>query len=358
MKSARISSYTSNIEDILIADVPLPEPGPGEVRIRMLMSPVNPSDLNFLHGTYRAALERIIWNHGAGEGGTVFYDPDHGNPCPEPPYTLGGEGLGVVDATGSGFLARRLLGKRVAVAGGPPNGTWQEYTLANAKKVVAMPDGISDEQGAMFFINPVTAYVLARKVLCIPKNEWLLLTAAGSALGKSVVRLGKIYGFKTLCVVRSGANSEELLSLGADAVVETGSQDLFGEVNRLTNGRGVSYAIDCVGGDLAAQVVRCLGLDGRLVLYGTLVDDPLRMPIRDLMMPVAHISGFLLPNWIAQQSVLTLLGVLRIVKQLALKGVFNSEVAENYPLERVADAVSAALQKGRTGKVMLRIGEQ
>jgi len=74
-------------------------------------------------------------------------------------------------------------------------------------------------------------------------------------------------------------------------------------------------------------------------------------------MPVAHISGFLLPNWMAQQSMLTLLGVLRDVKRLTLKGIFNSEVAESYRLEQVADAVSAALQQGRTGKVMLRIGD-
>jgi len=358
MKSARISSFTSKIEDIHVVDAPVADPGPGEVCVRILMSPVNPSDLNFLHGTYRAALERIIWNQGVSDTGTVFYDPSHTNPCPEPPYSLGGEGLGVVEATGSGFLARRLLGKRVAVAAGPPNGTWQEYTIANAKRVVAMPDGISDQQGAMFFVNPVTAYVLTRKVLRVPGNEWLLLTAAGSALGKSVVRLGKIYGFRTLCIVRSGANSEELLSLGADAVVETDSQNLVEEVFRLTYGRGVGYAIDCVGGDLAAQLVRCLGLDGRMILYGTLADDPLRLPIRDLMMPVAHISGFLLPNWMSQQSPLTLLGVLLDVKRLTLKGVFHSEVAETYPLERVADAVSASLQQGRTGKVMLRMGEQ
>jgi len=357
MKSARISSFTSNIQDIHIVDAPVSDPGPGEVRIRMLMAPVNPSDLNFLHGTYRDALVRIIWNQGVGNRGQVFYDPGHTHPCPVPPYALGGEGLGVVEAAGSGFLARRLLGKRVAVAGGPPNGTWQEHTIADAKKVVAMPDGISDEQGAMFFVNPVTAYVLTRKVLRVPRNEWLLLTAAGSALGKSVVRLGKIYGFKTLCVVRSDANSQELLRLGADAVVETESQSLFEEVHRLTHGKGVGYAMDCVGGDLAAQVVRCLGMNGRLILYGTLADAPLRMAIRDLMMPVAHISGFLLPNWMAQQSMLTLLGVLRDVKRLTLKGIFNSEVAESYRLEQVADAVSAALQQGRTGKVMLRIGD-
>lgn len=357
MKSARISAFSESVLDICIEDTPIPQPGPGQVRVRMLMSPVNPSDLNFLHGTYHQALQRIIWNQDENDTSTVFFDPDRQAPCPIPPYSLGGEGVGIVDATGSGLLARRLRGKRVAIAGGPPNGTWQEYTMVDAKRAIALPPTIPDEQGAMFFINPVTAYVMVREVLRVPRDNWLLITAAGSALGKSVVRMGKLYGFKTLCVVRSDSNSEELLKLGADAVVETERQDLYREVFRATGGQGVNFAIDCVGGELAAQVVRCLGLDGHLLLYGTLANSPMQLPIRDLMMPVAHISGFLLPNWMLQQSPLKLLSVLRQVKRLTIAGMFATEVSDVYPLDQVTRAVTAALQPGRTGKVMLRIAD-
>lgn len=359
MKSARLNSFTQNVDDIQIVDAPIPTPGPGQVRVKMLMSPVNPSDLNFVHGTYHDALARIIWNHGLTSAGKqVHYDPAHANPCPVPPYALGGEGIGIVDATGAGFLAGRLRGKRVAIASGPPNGTWQEYTVVDAKKAVAMPDSISDEQGAMFFVNPITAYVLTREVLRVPRDGWLLVTAAGSALGKSVVRLGKHYGFKTLCVVRSNTSSDELRRLGADAVIETDHQDLIAEVFRLTEGKGVGCAIDCVGGDLAAQVVRCLGFGGRLVVYGTLANSPVQIQVRDLMMPVASISGFLLPSWMAQQSILKLLGVLRAVKRLTVEGLFHTDVTATFPLDDVVNAVGAAMQPGRTGKVMLRISNR
>jgi NADPH:quinone reductase-like Zn-dependent oxidoreductase len=357
MKSAGITSYTRDLRDIRVSDLPVPEPGPGQIRVRMLKSPVNPSDLNFVHGTYHNALQRIIWNQGAGDGTQVYYDPNLKNACPEPPFALGGEGMGIVDATGPGLLARRLHGKRVAVASGPPNGTWREYTVVDAKRAVALPAGISDEQGAMFFVNPVTAYVLTREVLRVPTGAWLLLTAAGSALGKSIVRMARLYGFKTLCVVRSGENTAELQSLGTDAVVETHHQDLIAEVFRLTGGKGVSHALDCVGGELSAQVVRCLGLGGKLVLYGTLADQPMQIPVRDLMMPVANISGFLLPNWMVQQSPLKLLSVLKRVKKLTIKGVFETEVGQKFPLDRVADAVAASLLPGRTGKVMLEIAD-
>jgi NADPH:quinone reductase-like Zn-dependent oxidoreductase len=358
MKSAQLTAFTQSPNDIQIVDTPPMQPGPGQVRVRMLLSPVNPSDLNFVHGTYYDALQRIIWNQGRVKDGRVFYDPKLKNPCPQPPYALGGEGVGIVDAVGSGLLARRLDGKRVAIAGGPPNGCWQEYTVADAKRVVALPDAISDEQGAMFFVNPVTAYVITREVLKVRRGSWLMLTAAGSALGKSVVRLAKIYGFKTLCVVRSSSNSDELRRLGADAVIETAEQDLVAEVFRVTQGKGVGYAIDCVGGELTAEVVRCLGLDGKLVLYGTLDNSPMQLPIRDLMMPVAHISGFILPNWMLQQSPLKLLKVLHKVKQLTIKGIFDTEIEATYPLQQVAEAVSQATRAGRTGKVMLRIAQR
>jgi NADPH:quinone reductase-like Zn-dependent oxidoreductase len=352
MKSARLSAYTDRPADIRIEHVPVPEPGPGQVRVRMRLAPVNPSDLNYVRGTYDSALRRIVWN---ASGPGVYFDPQRTNPCPMPPYALGGEGLGIVEACGSGFLAGRLMGKRVAVAGGPPNGTWQECVVVDAKRAVALPASVPDEQGAMYFVNPITAFVLVRRVLQVRRNGWVLVTAAGSALGKSVVRLGRRDGFRTICVVRSSAHSAELQALGADAVVETDRQDLVAEVARLTSGQGVGYALDCVGGELAGQVIRCLGLDGHLVVYGTLADSPIQVPSRDLMMPVARVSGFLLPNWMAQQSPLTLLGVLRAVKKLTVEGVFHTEVTETFPLDQVAAAVDAAIRPGRTGKVMLRI---
>ena len=359
MKSARVHAFTEQPSDIRIEDVPIPEPGRGQVRVRMLMSPVNPSDFHYVRGTYYQALERIIWNQGrTAADPRVWFDPERSTECPVPPYALGGEGVGIVDACGDGFLARRLKGKRVAVGGGPPNGIWQEFAVVDARRAVAVPDSLDDAQAAMYLANPISAYVLVREVLKVSLASWVLVTAAGSALGKSVVRMGKRYGFRTICVVRSGASTAELTKLGADAVIETDRHDLVTEVARLTAGQGVGFALDCVGGPLAGDVVRCLGLNGRLVVYGTLADSPIEIPSRDLMMPLAQVAGFYAGNWLAQQSPLKLLGVLRAVKRLTAEGVFHTDVTETYPLDQAAKAVTASLQQGRTGKVMLRIGSR
>jgi len=357
MKTTHLKDFTQDAREIDIIDTAKPEPGPGQVCVRMLLSPVNPSDLNYLHGTYHAAVQRMIWNQEAGPGSDVFFDAGHNTPCPAPPYALGGEGMGIVEAVGSGFFARRLAGRRVAIAAPPPNGVWKEYVVVDAVKAVALPDTISNEQGAMFFVNPLTAYVMTREVLKVPSGQWLLVTAAGSALGKHVVRLGKLFGFRTLCVVRSDSNSDVLRELGADAVVETDRQDLMRSVSNITLGRGVSYAIDCVGGELTADVVRCLGTGGRLLVYGTLANSPVSLPLRDLMMPSASISGFLLPNWLATQSPLKLLGAVRTVRRLMARGLFDTEITETFELDQVGEAIAAATRPGRTGKVMLRIGE-
>lgn len=353
MKSARLHSFTQQLGDIRVEQVALAEPGPGQVRVRMRFSPINPSDLNFVHGTYHSALQRMIWNH---QQEPVCYDPARRNVCPVPPYSLGGEGVGVVESCGGGFLARRLLGKRVAIASGPPAGCWQEFCIVDAKKAVAMPDDIPDQQAAMFFVNPLTAYVLIKEVLRVRAGQWVLISAAGSALGKSIVRMARRDGFRTICVVRSNSNSAELAALGADAVIETDKQDLCGEVFRMTAGQGVQHALDCIGGPLASEMVQCLGLNGQLVIYGTLSGTPMQIPGRDLMMPVARVSGFFLSNWLAQQSPLKLLGIIRAVKKLTREGLFHTEISEVFPLERVVDALAAATRPGRTGKVLLRLG--
>lgn len=357
MKAVRVDAFSDDPGGIRIEEVPVPEPGPGQVRVRMLVSPVHPSDLLFVRGSYYRALERVIWNQGRQDGdGRIFFDPGMRNECPVPPFTPGVEGVGIVEKCGAGFLARRLKGKRVAVGGGPPNGLWQEYAVVDAKRAMVVPVQLPDEQAAMYLGNPISALAMVREVLNVQRDDWLLVTAAGSALGKSVVRLGKRFAFRTICVVRSGTNSAELVKLGAEAVIETDRHDLVAEVARVTGGAGVTAAIDCVGGKVAGDAVRCLGLGGRLLLYGTMSNSPIDLPSRDLMMPLARIEGFYLGNWMSRQSPLKLLAVLRAVKRLTAEGVFHTDVAGTYALDHVQQAVAASMEPGRTGKILLQIG--
>src|SRR5262249_61433002 len=117
------------------------------------------------------------------------------------PATPGFEGVGTVEESGGGWLAKRVMGKRVAVLN-RATGNWREQVVVPARQAIPVPEDIPLEQAATFFVNPASAVVMTRYVLRIPRGAWLLQTAAGSALGRMVIRLGKQHGFRTMNVVR------------------------------------------------------------------------------------------------------------------------------------------------------------
>jgi NADPH2:quinone reductase len=354
VRSVQIDRLSDGFDRVRLVDAPVPEPGPGQLRVRMRLSPVNPSDLNFVRGDYIRALERLIWNHGQTD---LCYDPKRSQPSPRPPYSLGGEGVGIVDACGPGVPEAAFAGRRVAVVAGPPMGAWQDYTIVAAQRALPVPDAISDETAAMFIVNPLTAHALVHEILKVRPDTWLLQDAAGSALAKMVVRMSKLGGFRTINLVRGSAHRDALAALGADVIVDTESQSIVDEVAKATGGRGVEYALDCVGGELAAEMLQCLTLGGHMVVYGTLANSPIILPSRDMMMPVTQMSGFFALNWLALQPPERLPAIFGAMIKLALQGVFESPVDATYPLEQVREAIEASQTKGRTGKILLRITE-
>src|SRR5205807_5467442 len=131
-----------------------------------------------------------------------------------------------------------------------------------------------------FFVNPASALAMTRHVLKVPVGGWLLQTAAGSTLGHMVVRLGRHYQFRTINVVRRREQAEELLQAGGDAVICTADESIEERVQALTEGQGVHFALDAVGGATGSAVVATLAAGGRLLVYGTLSLEPLTVDPR------------------------------------------------------------------------------
>jgi NADPH:quinone reductase-like Zn-dependent oxidoreductase len=309
-------------------DVPAPQPKLGEVLVRMLASPVNPSDLMYISGKYGLK--------------------------PALPATPGFEGVGVVEATGGGPLAWWRKGKRVAVINDRV-GNWAEYTVTKARQVVPVPDGMTDEQAACFFVNPATALAMTQDVLKVPRGAWLLQSAAGGELGKMVIRLGYKFAFRTINVVRRPEQVEELKKLGADQVIVEGDGPIPEQVRKLVPD-GVRYAIDPVGGATGSGVIASLAHGGRCLLYGSLSDEPVSVHPRYFIGNDVRVEGFWLGAWAKQQGVMTMLKLFRRVRALMAEGVLRTHVAATYPLEEVAKAVAHAAAPGKGGKVLLRIG--
>jgi NADPH2:quinone reductase len=329
MKAIICERWGEPEEVLQVREVPEPVPGRGEVRVRMIACPINPSDLLMVRGQYGRQ--------------------------PPLPATPGFEGVGIVES-GCGLLARRVLGRRVAVlnSGG---GNWKEKVVIPARQAVPVPKELSDEQAATFFVNPATALVLTRCILQVPPTAWMLQTAAGSTLGRMIIRLGQHFGFRTLNVVRRREQAEELLRLGGAAAVATNDEPLVERVAALTGGEGVYYAVDAVGGAIGSEVVRALGRGGRLIVYGTLAGEPLSVDPRTLMVGQKRIEGFWLSEWVRAQKPWTMLWLFRQIGKLMQAGVLVSDIGKSYALTDIHAAVRQASQPGRQGKVLLRMGK-
>jgi len=314
----------------------------------MAMAPINPSDFNYIDGIYARSFSRMIWNLGAERP----VDRPGGDPFPAPPYSLGVEGVGAVEESGGGFLGRRLLGKRVAVVSGPPNGTWQEQTLIDARRAFPVPRSLSDAQACSFFVNPLTALVLVRQLLQVPRGAVLLQTAAGSALAQMVRNLARADGFRVIEVVRSRAGAARLKEEGSNYVVALEDEDLLHAVHRIAPG-GVDFVLDCVGGETGSQALRTLAPGGRMVCYGTLSREPILLPPRDIMMPMTRIEGFYLAAYLADRTLLQRLGLVRKTAKLIASGVLATPVEQTYRLGELHAALEHARRPGRTGKILL-----
>ncbi|GAB5415001.1 MAG: zinc-dependent alcohol dehydrogenase family protein [Congregibacter sp.] len=350
MQAVRINHTSDDLSGIEVIEVPVPEAAPGTLRVRMLKAALHPSDLNYIHGDYRAAIERLIWNH---EESSPTFDAARSKPHPELPCIPGGEGVGIVEACGDGIDARAWMGKRVGIFAGPPSGTWQEHIIVAPQQLTPVPDALGDDQAALMMLNPLTALVASRYVLQAGEGQWLMMSAGASAVSKQVAALGRHFGFKTISLVRNDVNQDDSVQPLADVVINTTEQDFRSEVKRITNGRGVDFALDCVGGELASQMITCLTDGGRMLLYGTLSGPSMELFSRDLMMTNATLGGFYMPGWLAAQTPEGLGKVFQELGELSATGMFKTPIAAEYPLAQAIDAVRAAQEPGRNGKILL-----
>ncbi|MDF3312477.1 zinc-dependent alcohol dehydrogenase family protein [Rhodococcus sp. T2V] len=311
---------------------PIPEPGPGQVRIRVTAVPVHASDLHTIRGRY---------------GFT-----------PQFPTVPGIESVGVIDELGSGTDGL-TVGQRVITIG--VTGTWQEYVVADAEQVLPVPAGMSNSTAAQILANPLTAVILTADELDVRPGEWLLQTAAGSTVGQSVIQLGAHVGFKTLNVVRRRSAVEGILALGGTAVICTEDEDLRERVVDIAGHDGVSKAIDCVGGQVGADVSRALAPHGELVVFGALsthrqtVPDKLTIPLfaRSLIYETKTVRGFWLLRWFTETPKDRMAATIARTVQLVDSGALRVPEGQPVPLGKFGEAVYLAEAPAHGGKPLL-----
>jgi NADPH:quinone reductase-like Zn-dependent oxidoreductase len=313
--------------DVLSLEIrPVPDPGPGQVRARVRAAPVNLNDLHILRGRYGFA--------------------------PALPLVPGQEAVGVIDALGDG-VDDLTVGQRVVTVG--VMGTWQERVVADAAPVITVPDAMSDSTAAQLLTNPLTALLLVTSELKLQSGEWLLQTAATSTVGRIVAQLAPRLGFKTINVVRRRSVVDEVRG---DAVICTEDEDLGERVAQIAGDDGVHKAIDCVGGELGAEVAQALAPGGEMVVYGALSahrqtdPDKLTIPLaaRSLIYGTKVVRGFWLYRWFATRPTPEIGAALARTVELVAGGTIRIPEGQPMRLEQFAEAVRLAEAPARGGK--------
>ncbi len=230
-------SHTGGPEVMELADVPLPQPKPTEVLVRIHVAGVNSIDAQFRDGRLRTPL----------------------------PFIPGQEGAGVVSSVGSQVQSFQV-GDRVAWSG--TLGSYAEYVAVPEEHLVPIPSGITEEQATAAMVHGLTAHYLVNDAHKLKAGETALIHAAAGGVGLLLVQIARASGARVIGTVSSEEKGQLAREAGADEVIVFTRQDFEEEVKRLTGGKGVDVVYDGVGKATFEKNLNVMRLRGMLVLYG------------------------------------------------------------------------------------------
>jgi NADPH:quinone reductase-like Zn-dependent oxidoreductase len=324
MRAALHASFGDPATVLSEGQADLPEPGPGEVRIRTVLAPIHNHDLWTVRGQYG-------------------YKPTL-------PAVGGSEGLGTIDALGEGVQGL-AVGQRVAAAS--VHGTWAEAFIAPVRMVIPMPDAIADETAAQLIAMPLSALMLL-EFLQVERGQWIVQNTANGAVGKTLAMLASARGVNVANLVRRDDGVAELEGLGIGNVFSTASDGWQDAVRARLGAALATAAVDSIGGTASGDLMGLLGEGGTLVSFGSMTGEPMQIPSGDVIFKQATVKGF----WGSKVSqAMAVEDKRRLVGELlqrASAGELQLPVQAVYPLAQIADAAAASVAGGRTGKVLLR----
>ncbi|KAL1977767.1 hypothetical protein VTN31DRAFT_626 [Thermomyces dupontii] len=332
-------------------------PHGSQVNLRLLAAPLNPADINQIQGVYPAkpAFTTTL--------GTV-----------EPSAVAGNEGAFEVTAVGSGV--KNLQKGDWVIMRRTGQGTWRTHAQMDESQLIKVEDktGLTPVQVGTISVNPVTAYRMI-KDFCEwdwlrSGEEWLIQNGANSGVGRAVIQLARLWGIKTLNVIRDRPTPEEtealkreLVDLGATTVI-TESQllsrefrDIVGEVTR-GGKEPIRLGLNCVGGENATAMAKVLAPDAHLVTYGAMSKKPVALPSGLLIFKNLVFDGFWVSKWGDKHPELkenTIRDIFQLIKAGKFKDVPVQEIKWKFdtPEADLAQEAQGTLSGFRAGKSIL-----
>jgi NADPH2:quinone reductase len=312
---------------LIVKEVDVPVPSKGEVLVKIAAAPINPSDIIRIKNAHT-------------ENNIETFIP-------------GLEGSGTVVKAGRGILPRLWLGKRVACSSGHgTGGTWAEYMVTPAANCFPLSDSISDEQGSMSLVNPLTAiafFEIAEK----EGHKAIINNAAASALGRMVELIGGRKRIPVINIVRKPEQAEVLKRLGSRHILISTDPQFMEQLAKMSAELKATILFDSVCGAQFSDLISVLPHGSKVVVYGNLSgDEQPSFDPRVVLGKNISIEGFYLANQAKENGMIRNILNLRKVSRLMQTGL-TIKVHKTFPLSEGQLAVDAYLGNMSAGKVLL-----
>ena len=313
--------------ELAIVDRPLPQPGAGEVLIRVAAAGVNRPDVLQSRGLYP--------------------------PPPGAPDILGLEIAGEIVAAGDG--AGQLIDQEVCalVAGGG----YAEYCVAPLGTCLSVPGSISLTEAAAMPETLFTVWVNLFERGFAVDGEWVLVHGGTSGIGTMAIALGRLFGLKTIVTCGSDAKCSRALDLGAHAAINYRTHDFVEEVHRVTGRAGVNIVIDMVGGDYVPRNLACLGEDGRHVSIAVQRGASAEIQIFDVMRRRLTLTGSTLRPRSVEFKMMVADEIKRTVWPFVEGGRLKPVIDSVYPLDGAGEAFARMDSGEHVGKTVLEVAQ-
>ncbi|WP_101068792.1 NADPH:quinone oxidoreductase family protein [Roseovarius salinarum] len=304
----------------LAEGLPRPEPGPGELRLRIHACGLNFADLLMIEGKYQD--------------------------MPEPPFTMGMEVAGEVDALGPG-VSGPAPGTRVAVFGG--HGGLADYGCFPADRAVPLPDSMDHTEAAAFQVAYCTSHVALEHRARLQQGETLLVLGAAGGVGLTAVEIGKLKGARVIACARGRDKLAVAQRAGADHLVDAETEDIRQACKDLG---GLDVVYDPVGGEQFRAAFRACRPEGRILAIGFASGDVPQIPANHLLVKNLSVLGLYWGGYLRfRPEVLT--GSLATLLRWYEAGRLAPHVSHTLPLERTEEALDLLRRRKSTGKVVV-----
>ncbi len=316
-------------EVLQFEDVPLREPGPGEVRIKVQAVGLNRAEAMYIRGHYLEA--------------------------PQLPSGVGYEASGIVEAVGPD-VEQHWIGRKVSTI---PGFSMNQYSVLGEAAVVpvavvaAYPENLSPVQGTAIWMQYLTAWGGLVHVGKVSEGDFVIIPAASSSVGLAAIQIVKDHGAISIATTRTSKKTAELRALGADHVIATQEEDLVARVHEITGGKGARVIFDPVAGPGVEQLAEAAAPHGILIEYGLLSMAPTPFPLWTAMTKELSMRGYTL-RLLHAEPALGRMGQEYVFDRLA-DGRFQVKIAKTFPFAQAADAYRYLESNEQVGKVVITL---